>query len=119
MFTQLLSKAKKYCNIPFAALIFQNLERRFAQNCSINDVIRNFDIDEIERNISVSSYNLHSTSFQLEGVSVPSFMGNISFIINGNKEFKSYINLLAEYANYSGVGIKTALGMGKTIKGHL
>ena len=50
--------------------------------------------------------------FHLEGIKIPSFVGNITLKINGTRQFVNLINMLCEFGVYSGVGIKTAIGMG-------
>ena len=42
-----------------------------------------------------------------------SFTGNIKIRIKGDEQFISYIRMLCRFAEFSGIGIKTAIGMGQ------
>ena len=65
------------------------------------------------KNIRIVDYNLKSRRFNLEGVRIPSFMGNIKISTRkcSYKE-REYANLLLSLAPYYGIGIKTSIGMG-------
>lgn len=69
-------------------------------------------MEEITRNVSIIGYRLRSTSFHLEGVRIPAFVGHITIRITGTQQFVNLVNLLLAFGEYSGVGIKTAIGMG-------
>ena len=74
-----------------------------------------FDEDalkEMEESIEISNYRLKSCYFPIEGVKISSFMGNISLKINGSDTLKRYTKMLLQFGEYSGVGIKTSMGMG-------
>lgn len=57
-------------------------------------------------------YDLKSTTFSLEGVKIPSFIGKITIKITGTQTMANFAHMLFEFGEYAGVGIKTALGMG-------
>lgn len=78
----------------------------------------NFELDNevvlsLIEHIKIVDYNLKSTRFNLEGLRIPSFVGNIKISTNkcSNKE-KEYANLILNFAPYCGIGIKTSIGMG-------
>ena len=60
----------------------------------------------------ITSYNLKSTNFQLEGVKIPSFQGRITIKVKGPQMLVNLVNFMIAYAEFSGVGIKTSVGMG-------
>lgn len=60
----------------------------------------------------VRSYHLSLRPFSLEGITLPAFQGTLSFSTGRNRTAQSILFLLSEYARFSGVGIKTAMGMG-------
>jgi len=60
----------------------------------------------------VIRYDLKSVSFSLEGVKIPSFIGKITIKLHGTDTMANFVNMLFEFGEYSGVGIKTSLGMG-------
>ncbi|MBQ6583046.1 MAG: CRISPR system precrRNA processing endoribonuclease RAMP protein Cas6 [Mogibacterium sp.] len=67
---------------------------------------------ELRENIQITDYRLRSTRFHLEGVRIPSFLGSVTLRIGGPRQFVSLINMLLAFGEYTGVGIKTGLGMG-------
>lgn len=77
-----------------------------------------FDVDTlnfIKNNVHIIDYKLKSTRFHVEGVKIPAFVGDIRIKVNGPPQLVRFVNLLVEFGMYSGVGIKTSLGMGKYI----
>ena len=48
----------------------------------------------------------------MEGVRIPGFQGEVTIKINGPQQMVNMAWMLAEFGTYSGVGIKTSLGMG-------
>ncbi len=98
-----------YPDIPF---IFKNIMNKY--NASSNeDVFDDEDtFEQIINNTKIIRYNLMSTVFSMEGVKIPSFVGNITLRVNGTDTIKRFIRLLLEFSEYSGIGIKCSLGMG-------
>ena len=105
----------QYVILPTLRLIFLSIARKFDSVFGIEN--NNYEVlaDEIEKNVSAVNYTLSGSSFSLEGIKIPSFTGNIKLKINGENDFKSYISMLCDLSQYSGIGIKTALGMGQVI----
>lgn len=60
----------------------------------------------------VARYQLRSEAFSVDGHSIYGFSGNYQLKIYGNDMIRRIWNLLARYADFSGVGIKASLGMG-------
>lgn len=69
-------------------------------------------LEELQRFVSVAGYNLRSTSFPLEGITIPSFTGTLLLKISGPQQLVNLVHLLLRFGTYSGAGIKTAMGMG-------
>lgn len=105
--------AGEYINMPTPRLILMGLARRYDALCDVHDTLYENLAEEIGARVSISSYRLRSTSFPLEGVRIPAFLGSVTLRIRGNETFLHYVNMLGEFGTYSGVGIKTALGMGR------
>ena len=57
-------------------------------------------------------HNIRSTRFPLEGVKIPSFMGEVTIRFNGTDTMARYSKMLLEFGEFSGVGIKCGMGMG-------
>ena len=103
----------RYINIPTPRLILLNLSKRFDYAFGIeNNDYAAFE-ELVDKAVSFYGYNLESSSFSLEGVTIPAFIGNISLKFSGDRDLRSYISMLCDFAQYSGIGIKTALGMGQ------
>lgn len=82
---------------------------------AINGADSMFDEETLNLLVSNSrivSYRLHDERFGLEGVKIPCFKGEILVKVHGAQTIKNLARLLLEFGTYSGVGIKTALGMG-------
>ncbi|NWO23576.1 MULTISPECIES: CRISPR system precrRNA processing endoribonuclease RAMP protein Cas6 [Mogibacterium] len=97
---------------PTVEHIFGSLIRKHDQVSEGTKIFSEEIMDEINEHVSIAGYNLRSRMFHLEGIKIPSFVGNITLKINGTRQFVNLINMLCEFGVYSGVGIKTAIGMG-------
>ena len=60
----------------------------------------------------ISGFKIRSTRFPLEGVNIPSFMGEITIRFSGTDTMTRYAKMLLEFGEFSGVGIKCGMGMG-------
>lgn len=102
----------RYVIIPELRYIYQSLMNKFS---ALSENIQMYDsetLEQLARHSSIVRYRLKSTSFPLEGINIPSFQGEIGIKITGTDTMARYIRLLARFGEYSGVGIKTAMGMG-------
>jgi len=101
-----------YVNLPQLNLIYQSLSNRFdafAGEFATNDPDA---LEHIVRHTLISNYKLKSAVFALEGVYIPSFVGEMNLKIKGPEMLANLANLLLYFGNWSGVGIKSSLGMG-------
>ncbi|WP_176837616.1 CRISPR-associated endoribonuclease Cas6 [Fusobacterium hominis] len=103
---------KKYKIFPDVHLIFQNIMKKYGTLENNEIFFDEENLIEIERNVEIISYKLKSVNFHLEGIKIPSFIGEITLKINGNKTINNFINYLIEFSQFSGIGIKTSIGMG-------
>ena len=67
---------------------------------------------DLAQQVYVYGYNLRLQPFALEKISIPAFRGTYTLALKNNIMTGKIICMLADFAAYSGVGIKTALGMG-------
>lgn len=70
------------------------------------------DMEKTLQHLEIANYSLRSTNFYLEHTKIPSFIGRITLKITGPQQFVNLMHLLVRIGEYSGVGIKTAMGMG-------
>ena len=102
----------KYVNIPSVRLIVSSLMSKYDAISTETTLNGAATLDEITQRIEISKYNLKSCQFQLEGIRIPAFIGNVVLHVKGNTNLVSMINMLADFGQYSGIGIKSAIGMG-------
>lgn len=107
--------------------IFPNIKHIFNSLINKYDKFKDLNIDEglqneidkkeeflekIIKNVEIISYNLKTENFGIKGNFVPGFMGRVNFKVKGEKEFKNNIMKLLKFGEYSGVGLKSTMGMG-------
>lgn len=103
---------KKYVNVPDLRLIFQSLMNKYSAASDDMEMFDGETLEQLTDNSIISGYNLHSFYFPLEGLKIPSFKGNMTIKVSGTETMARYARLLFEFGEYSGIGIKTAMGMG-------
>ena len=69
-------------------------------------------LETFEKHVEISMYKLRSTSFHLDGTKVPAFIGDVTIVVKGPVQLVNLANMLLTFGTYSGVGIKTGIGMG-------
>lgn len=101
-----------YVLFPTPELIVRNLSKRysaFVQDISLDDPEA---MQELARNIKIVRYSLRTGVFYLENTKVTGYLGRMTVVINGPDQLARLAGALLSFAEYSGIGIKTALGMG-------
>lgn len=104
---------KKYQNYPTPRWIFQSLMLRYDAYAENSTVYSDELLDHYSNHVQMVSYHLRSISFALEGIWIPAFLGEVIYKISGNQSAVNLAYVLLRFGEYAGVGIKTALGMGK------
>jgi len=82
---------------------------------SFSDVVSINDKEAIEHIINhtyIKAFNICSKSYSLESIFVKGFDGRMTFGVNGPEPLVNLSNLMFRFAEYSGLGSRTALGMG-------
>lgn len=102
----------KYVIFPTSQLIFNSLARKYDACSTGSKVCDELLFEYISEHTEIIEYSLRSTKFPMEGVTIPSFVGSVKLKCTGNKEFRSLMNMLIKFGEYSGVGIKNSMGMG-------
>lgn len=102
----------RYINYPDAVMLVTNLMHKYDSFSPSTEIYDERLIEELQHRLIISAYDLRSTIFCVEGVKIPSFNGIMTIRVNGSSNIVSLVNMLADYSEFSGVGIKTALGMG-------
>ncbi|MDE7307747.1 MAG: CRISPR system precrRNA processing endoribonuclease RAMP protein Cas6, partial [Lachnospiraceae bacterium] len=60
----------------------------------------------------IVQYQLKSIFYCIGKNKIPAFIGQITVKVNGPQLMVNFANLLFRFGEYSGIGIKTAMGMG-------
>lgn len=101
-----------YVIFPSMRLIFQSLMQKYERLVNEGYEIEEDTLDYLAEHCQIISYRLETSSFKLHGRGIPSFKGRLTFRIRGAQTLKSYAHMLLTFGEFSGVGIKTSLGMG-------
>lgn len=102
----------QYINFPYMSAIYNSLMNKwnsFAGNIQFSE-------DDLANRLGqmtvLGRYQLSSRPFSVEGRNINGFAGNMRLLFRGNEMPKKVMASLIKLAPYSGIGIKTALGMG-------
>ena len=102
----------RYVILPDMRLVYQNLMMRYsASSCQI-DMVDEDTLNYMVSSSYISGYRLSSHSFPMKHTWIPGFTGTITINFSGKSTISQYIKLLLRFGEYSGVGIKTGMGMG-------
>lgn len=101
-----------YTVLPDKELILQSLFKKW------NSVFPSYPLEDEDafqmlcNGLRVSDYNLRTTRFQLKDSKIPGFIGNLRIDARLSAPLLDIWKILITFSEYSGIGIKTALGMG-------
>ena len=104
-----------YVFYPDIRLIFQSIMNKYDAVAEQSSIFSEEVLEQLVKNIYITSYQLRSTKFCLEGIKIPSFIGKIRIKVNGPQMLVNLVNFLLVFGQYSGVGIKSSIGMGKIL----
>ena len=96
-------QAGHYTALPQEKLLLQSMQSKW------NDAFPETPITR-ELNLTIDSFRLYSSSFQLKGSLIPGFCGSLT--LSAPRCDRQELEALAAFARFGGIGIKTALGMG-------
>lgn len=102
----------EYVLFPTVDLIGRSICRHMItmdENCVLGD---EHVLQDILSHTRIVRYHLHSASFSIEGTRIYGYCGQIELSVRGPEALRRLAWMLFGFAEYSGVGIKTALGMG-------
>ncbi|MBQ6568965.1 MAG: CRISPR-associated endoribonuclease Cas6 [Clostridia bacterium] len=104
----------EYALFPSAELIVKSLVNRL--NALSEDVCLNDPDAEkmLVSGVRISGYSLNSTAYYIKGQRIPSFIGHVKLTAGLSAPMANLWKTLMYFSRFSGVGIKTALGMGGT-----
>lgn len=104
----------EYQLFPELKAIYRNVMNRFDE---FSDEYKIFDEDALNHLIQrtrIVDFRLKSQRFYLEKTRIPGYVGNIKVSVKGSSAMESLVGLIFSYSEFSGIGIKTSIGMGGT-----
>ena len=101
-----------YLNYPDIRSIYGNLMNKYDASAEQDSMRDEETLEQLVQSTIVARYRLHSTVFCLEGIRIPAFAGEMTLRIGGNRTMCNFVRMLFRFGEYSGIGIKTSLGMG-------
>jgi len=103
---------QQYTIFPEAFRIYRYLLRQWNQFSTFGTMDADSLLDTFEKGVFIRDYNLRMGIYSLEGIKIRGFRGQIVMQFKRNIELQKILALLSYYSQFTGLGIKTALGMG-------
>lgn len=103
---------KQYTIFPKAFRIYRYLLRQWNQFSTFGMLNPDSLLGDLENGVYIRDYNLRMGIYGLEGVTIRGFRGHVLMQFRRNVELQRVLALLSYYSQFTGLGIKTALGMG-------
>ena len=104
-----------YVILPSTRFLLQNLLMHYSMVYEGNGEADQETLEYIDRHVRIVSYRLNSCAFSnvaADGKKIPAFIGSLSFGMGGPLPMAGLVRTLLQFGEYSGVGIKTSMGMG-------
>ena len=102
----------EYVFFPDLPLIYQSLMNKYDAASQKETVVNEEVLEQLVQYSKVVQYRLRSCHYSVHGAKIPAFMGEITIRVSGPQAMVNFINMLLHFGEYSGVGIKAAMGMG-------
>lgn len=101
-----------YHLFPEPFLVLQNLAIRYGVLFDADGDLDEEMKEQLKKFMFATNLQLKTLRMPLEGVRVPGVVGRVDLNVSGPDTLANYVNMLLEFARFSGVGIKTSMGMG-------
>lgn len=102
----------RYALYPSQELILKSAVEKFAALGAGMEVDDLEAIAQLIAHTEITDYNLRSFRYRLKEVRIPAFLGRVSLSIRGPEPMVRLFDMLMASLSYTGLGIKTSLGMG-------
>ena len=102
----------EYVFFPDTQALFQNLMEQYSFIFERTEQIDGKLLKEICEYTEITTYCVSFTSYLVNNVPIPGFIGEVRINCQGNQVLRNYIAMLLLFVEYTGVGIFTDLGMG-------
>jgi CRISPR-associated endoribonuclease Cas6 len=104
--------AGRYTILPDVRLIFQSLMMKYALVCDGIKLADDNLLQELIKRTEIVQYKVMSSYYKVDKAKVPGFIGEVTFRVTGSHTLVNYVAMLLKFGEFSGCGIKTAMGMG-------
>ena len=101
-----------YVIFPTMRLIFQSLMQKYGRLVENQPEIEEDTLDYLSEHSTITNYRLETSYFRVHRQRIPAFRGKLTFKVQGAQTLKAYVKMLLTFGEYSGLGMKTSLGMG-------
>lgn len=105
-------KQGNYVFYPDIRCIYQSLMNKYDAAVREESMTDEETLEQLCENSRIVRYDLKSAPFFVGKAKISGYVGKITIKITGTQTMVNFANLLFEFGEYSGVGIKAALGMG-------
>ena len=102
----------KYMIYPNLQLIYGSLMRKYSELSAELNMIDEDTLTELTEKSEIRRYRLQTVAFPLEKVQITGFVGSICIHMGGTDTLAKYARMLLKFGEFSGIGIKTGIGMG-------
>lgn len=102
---------EKYIFYPDLRLIIQSMMFKYNYFFETEDFDEKF-LNKVLEKTKITSYKCQSHYFKVHGYAIPAFRGEIRMTCWATDSVKKYLDMLLKFGEFSGVGMKTGLGMG-------
>lgn len=102
----------EYVFFPDLSLILQSLIKKYNFVFEGNEKVEIDLLEQLCKTTKIVSYRISSSYYPIHHTFIPGFRGEIRIRSKGNQTLKNYLHMLLVFSAYSGVGIKTSMGMG-------
>lgn len=101
-----------YALFPDPGMVFRSLVSRYQPLEEMDPEEWKDILEELTEESRISAYQLRTVKFPLEKVTIPGFIGRFSLDVRGSDRTKQMAEFLLRFGSFSGIGIKTGMGMG-------
>ena len=101
-----------YAIFPTPRLLFQSLMQKYSR---LFPELNTFDeelLDYLIEHSKITSYRLQTSYFTIHQKKIPAFLGRVTIKLNSASTLRAFVRMLLAFGEYSGIGIKTSMGMG-------
>lgn len=102
----------EYIMFPDLKLLLQSLMQKYNVIFEKNNHVDQDLLNDLILKTRIVNYRLQSSYYPVHKSFIPGFLGEIKIACYGNQTLRNYLNMLLTFGSYSGVGIKTTMGMG-------